>query len=374
MLSKYFKINNGRKTVMKRSVLITIALSLSIMMLSAQAETKTAPQQNNEFGVSKSQMDQKAMISALLKQAKEQSQKQAKEHSQKHAKPTNAMPQQKNARAAMPAQQQASGQQQGTATQHTSGNSDQAFANTMTNMMPLKPEQIKLLHQLFDKTQRAVAEEPGTPPKPTSSSVTVNMSPGATPPIIRLSQGYVSSLVFMDSTGASWPIASFDIGDPKSFNIQWDKKGHTLLVQSLSHYKSGNLAVMLKGLDTPIMITLMPGQTAIDYRVDLRVPRLGPNANPVLDGLPASGNVALISVLDGIPPKGAESIKVNGGECQAWTLGGKLYLRTPLTVLSPAWISVMSSSDGTHAYEIQKTPIILASERGKVVKLKVEGL
>ena len=352
--------------MMKRSVLTTIALSLSIMMLSAQAETKTAPQQNNEFGVSKSQMDQKAMISALLKQTKEQS--------QKHAKPTNAMPQQQNARAAMPAQQQASGQQQGTATQHTSGNSDQAFANTMTNMMPLTPEQIKLLHQLFDKTQRAVAEEPGTPPKPTSSSVTVNMSPGATPPIIRLSQGYVSSLVFMDSTGASWPIASFDIGDPKSFNIQWDKKGHTLLVQSLSHYKSGNLAVMLKGLDTPIMITLMPGQTAIDYRVDLRVPRLGPNANPVLDGLPASGNVALISVLDGIPPKGAESIKVTGGECQAWTLGGKLYLRTPLTVLSPAWISVMSSSDGTHAYEIQKTPIILASERGKVVKLKVEGL
>ena len=43
--------------------------------------------------------------------------------------------------------------------------------------------------------------------------------PGATPPAIRLAQGYVSSLVFVDSTGAPWPIASFDIGDPKG--CQW---------------------------------------------------------------------------------------------------------------------------------------------------------
>ncbi|WP_251365941.1 DotH/IcmK family type IV secretion protein [Coxiella-like endosymbiont of Rhipicephalus sanguineus] len=68
------------------------------------------------------------------------------------------------------------------------------------------------------------------PPKPTSASVIVNLSPEATLPVIRLSSGFVTSLVFLDSTGAPWPIQAYDLGDPNSFNIQWNKKDNTLLV------------------------------------------------------------------------------------------------------------------------------------------------
>ncbi|WP_306686756.1 DotH/IcmK family type IV secretion protein [Candidatus Coxiella mudrowiae] len=46
----------------------------------------------------------------------------------------------------------------------------------------------------------------------------VNLSPGATPPIIRLSSGFVTSLVFLDSKGAPWRIQACDLGDPNSFN------------------------------------------------------------------------------------------------------------------------------------------------------------
>ncbi len=251
-----------------------------------------------------------------------------------------------------------------------------AFSVMSRNMMPLTPEQIKTLHILFDKTQRATADYPGTPPKPTSTTLTVNLSPGATPPLIRLRQGYVTSLVFVDGTGAPWPIQAYDLGDQKSFNVQWNQKSNTMMIQALTRYTSGNLAVVLKGLNTPIMITLMPGQPAVDYRVDLRIPKIGPNAVHLLDGLPSVENPSLISVLDGVPPRGSESLTIEGGDsnAQAWLVDGHIFLRTTMSLLSPAFISTMSSPDGTHAYELQATPVVLALFRGKTVSLTIKGL
>jgi len=252
---------------------------------------------------------------------------------------------------------------------------DQAFSNMARTLMPLTPDQIRMLHYLFDQSRKSAAEAPQLPPKPTSSSVVVNLSPGATPPIIRLAAGFVTSLVFLDSTGGAWPIRAYDLGDPKGFNIQWNKKGNTLLVQASDSYKSGNLAVMLKDLNTPVMITLLPGQQAVDYRVDLRVPGLGPNAMVLVDDTPGQGDPQLLSVLDGIPPPNSKPLEVLGGESQGWlAANGHMYLRTRLTVLSPGWISLMTSADGMHAYELQKSPIVLASDRGKVVQLSIQGL
>ena len=250
----------------------------------------------------------------------------------------------------------------------------QAFANMIRSMMPLTPDQIITLRKLFDSSQQAAAEYPGVPPRPTSSSVIVNLSPGATPPVIRLGNGFITSLVFLDSTGEPWPVQAYDIGDPNSFNVEWDRIGNTLLVQSNTTYKSGNLAVMLKGQDTPVMLTLLPGQRAVDYRVDLRVPGFGPNASPTGSGLPDLANPQLLDFLNGVPPDGAQAVQINGGPCQAWEFAGNLYLRTQLTVLSPSWLASMSSPDGTNVYEIVKSPVILASYRGKVVQLTVEGL
>lgn len=253
---------------------------------------------------------------------------------------------------------------------------DQAFTDTTDNLLPLTPDQIRTLHGLFSNTQRAVGEYPGIPPKPTSSSKIVNLSPGATPPIIRLTAGFVSSLVFLDSTGAPWPVDSYDLGDPRSYNIQWDKKSNMLLVQAITEYKSGNLAVMLKGLNTPVMVTLLSGQRAVDYRVDMRIPGLGPNAIPpsMPESLPGAANPILLDVLNGVPPAGSRALKITGRDCSIWLLNGKIYLRTRLTVLSPGWISTLSSADGMHAYEMQQTPVILASENGKMVKLAIQGL
>ncbi len=251
-----------------------------------------------------------------------------------------------------------------------------AFEGVTKQLFPLTPEQILKLKQMYHNKEMVENATPGVPPKPTATSQFVNLSPGSTPPVIRLSQGFVSSLVFLDSTGAPWPISAYDLGDPSAFNIQWDKTSNTLMIQAIRLYNYGNLAVRLKGLNTPVMLTLIPGQKAVDYRVDLRIQGLGPLAvsAPMQESLPNHANDALLHVLDGVPPPGSQRLRVSGGDARAWLNNDVMYVRTTLTILSPGWISSMTSADGMHAFEMQKSPILLVSWHGKVMQLKVEGL
>lgn len=253
---------------------------------------------------------------------------------------------------------------------------DKAFESMEQQLFPLNPEQLVKLHQMYNKKEFAESSPAGVPPKPTATSQFVNLSPGSTPPVIRLAQGFVSSLVFLDSTGAPWPISAYDLGDPAAFNIQWDHTGNTLMIQALKLYNYGNLAVRLRGLNTPVMLTLIPGQKAVDYRVDLRVQGYGPNAKGLLmdEGLPPSANNVLLHVLDGVPPNGSQRLTISGGDARGWILNDKMFVRTNLTILSPGWIASMTSADGTHAYEMLKSPVLLVSWHGKVMQLKVEGL
>lgn len=253
---------------------------------------------------------------------------------------------------------------------------NKAFKNMTKSLYPLTTEQILQLKQMQSTMEYTKASPVGTPPKPTATSQFVNLSPGSTPPVIRLAQGFVSSLVFLDSSGAPWPISAYDLGDPSAFNIQWDKTSNTIMIQASKLYNYGNLAVRLRGLNTPVMLTLIPGQKAVDYRVDLRVQGYGPNAKtmPLEEGIPPSASELLLHVLDGVPPPASKRLIVTGGDARAWLANDRMYVRTNLTILSPGWLGSMTSADGTHAYEMQKSPVLLVSWHGKVMQLKVEGL
>ncbi|WP_172622817.1 DotH/IcmK family type IV secretion protein [Aquicella siphonis] len=250
-----------------------------------------------------------------------------------------------------------------------------AFNSMLQQNMPLAPQQVVQLHQQIDVAQRAAAIPANIPPKPVSTTLMVNLAPGTTPPAVRLAQGYVSSLVFVDSTGSPWPIAAFDIGNPKAVNIQWDGKSNILLIQAVSPYSNGDIVVRLVGLPTPVTLELVSGQRVVDYRVDLHISGIGPNAKdlPMGTSLPNSANQLLLGVLDGVAPAGSKLLNVRGADCQAWQLGEKMYLRTRLTVLSPGWIGKMVSPDGMQAYELPKTSSVLISRYGEPAELKIEG-
>ena len=250
-----------------------------------------------------------------------------------------------------------------------------AFETLKERTLPLSPTEILELHQLLDKSQRAVATPANPPPTPVSSSLTVDLSPGVIPPVIRLSAGYISSLVMVDVTGAPWPIAGYGIGDPTTFNVQWDGNSHILHIQSLKSYATGNLVVRLVGQPTPVTITLVTGQRQVDYRADLRVLSRGPNAiaNTIVNTQKGLVDSMLVHFLDGIPPEGSVKLNVAGDDAQAWQHSGKIYYRTKLTLLSPAWQRTLQSPDGTRVFELPQTPLLLATRDGKTIKIHLSG-
>lgn len=251
-----------------------------------------------------------------------------------------------------------------------------AFKKVLSKLFPLNYERTLKLHQAYNDNEFALAATPGTPPKPVASSQMVSLAPGMTPPAIRVAQRFVTSLIFLDSTGAPWPLVGYDLGDPSAFSIQWDKKSNILLIQSKKMYTYGNIAIKLAGLNTPVMMTIVPGQKAVDYRIDMRVQGFGPNAKdlPTGLGLPQGADNALLGVLEGIAPDGSSPLSVKGGPAAAWRLGDRMYVRTSMKLLSPGWLSTMNSGDGTNAYEMQVSPVLLVSWRGRVMQLKIEGL
>lgn len=250
-----------------------------------------------------------------------------------------------------------------------------AFNNMMRKNMPLTPDQVIRLRQLIDLSQRAAAVPANVPPKPVSTTLMINLAPGSTPPAIRLSQGYVSSLVFVDSAGNPWPIESYDVGDPKATTIHWEPKSNILVMQAVSPYGDSNLVIRLIGLPTPVTLQLVSGQRVVDFRVDLHISGIGPNTKDLPTGvmLPASANQILLNVLDGVAPGGSRLLTVTGGDAQAWLLGDRMFFRTRFTVLSPGWIGKMNSPDGMIAYEMQRTSSVLVSQYGEPVEFKVGG-
>jgi len=253
---------------------------------------------------------------------------------------------------------------------------DPAFQNMTGKMFPMTVEQIRALRDVYETTKRITAEPARIPPRPLVSSQTVSLSPGTVPPVIRLANGYVTSVVFVDETGAPWPVAAYSVGNPQAFNIQWDTESNLLMIQGQGAYVTGNMAVSLAKLPTPIMLTIVSEQNVVDYRVDFRVQGRGPNANGSIIGssLPQNSNQMLMNLLDGVPPGDARALEVTGGPAEAWVREGTMFVRTPLTVLSPSWTATMTSPDGTKVYQMNPTPMVLVSDRGQSVVLKVKGL
>lgn len=253
---------------------------------------------------------------------------------------------------------------------------EQAFNQLLEDVMPLSPDQILQMHKYYDMTLQAKATPPSAPPTPQFTSTVVNLEPGSMAPVIRLAAGFVTSILFVDATGAPWRIASYSLGDPQNFNIQWNQKDNVLFIQSVKVYSHANMAVNLYGLPTPVMLTLVSGQKTVDFRVDLQIGERGPDANPPIVDTAFSANVnpLMINVLDGVPPRGSIKLRVSGGPADAWLYDNKVYFRTKLTVLSPAWLSTVASPDGTHVYEMMLTPYIVATQEGKTVDIRLSGL
>ena len=157
-----------------------------------------------------------------------------------------------------------------------------------------------------------------------------------------------------------------------------EEGGHVVRITPQSAHTIGNISIRLVDLITPITFTLQTGLDEVDYRFDARIPKQGPLAKtPLIEhgGLKSvvGGDENLVQMLDGTPPGGSDKLKIDGtdGRTSVWRLTGRIYLRTPLTLLSPAWSSSVTSADGMNVYVLNDTPVILLSDEGRMVRAHI---
>lgn len=254
-----------------------------------------------------------------------------------------------------------------------------SFNTVKDGYLSVTPSQIRQLRQDVDERQRAASELPGTAPKPVTGSVTVSLSPGSVPSVIRPYMNHTTSFVVVDRTGAPWPVENFKVGNKNAFTVERldadSTEGSSFTIDTKGMYVASNLILKLKGVPTPVVIDLISGQKFRDERVEVRVASRGPNAS-----IAATGSVAeatdsrLLPVLDGIAPERGKQLKVVGGEgTKAWLVAGKMVVRTPYKIISPASRSFVSSSDGTNVYVFTPSAQLVASAGSEFINISIQG-
>ncbi len=250
----------------------------------------------------------------------------------------------------------------------------EAFDQALKTMLPLKPEEIRTLLEHFDRTVESTETPVHPNPRPELVVQNVSLDPGVQPHVVKLAYGYVTTISLLDSSGQPWPIEDISwVGD---FNIQEStvsEMTHILRVSPDGKFAHGNISMRLMGLNAPVIMTFETNRDVVHYRFDAVIPKNGPGAKtPLIDpGVTlASGDPDMSIALSGVVPPDAEVLDVSGvdGRTSAYVYNGLTYVRTPLTLLSPAWDSSVTSADGTKIYALEETPVVLLSDKGRMVK------
>lgn len=247
---------------------------------------------------------------------------------------------------------------------------------------PLSPDEIRELRLRLTDTERSVSA-PVVSVVPRISSLTLNLSPGASIPLVRTAMNNQSVVTLTDLSGAPWPQSDAPINaNSTNFDVQYNKGSNMLTITPLRPWASGNISVYLKGLDVPIIINVTSGETdtrtasqEVDSRLDLRVPRLGPGSSA--PGAPvdkiALHDATLQAFLDGIPPKDARRVKFQGSvpDTTIWQTGDDLMVRSR-AMLRDEFEQTLSSADGTHLWKLPVTPLLTFSVNGQSVHVTPE--
>lgn len=248
----------------------------------------------------------------------------------------------------------------------------EAFKGALNGLMPLKPGEIRKVLEAFDETAQA-SETPIFPdPSPESAFQTISLEPGQKPLVVKTAIGNVTTLSLVDITGQPWPIQ--DLSWAGNFEVLQPESGsHMLRITPMSQFAKGNVSMKLVGLNPPVILTLVADRKSVHVRMDIQIPEIGPNGvPPLVEGQETikAGDSSVSAVLEGVPPQSAKPMKVSGidARTRAYDMGGTMFVRTPYNLLSPGWTNSAQSADGMHVYVLPYTPVLILSDKGKMLR------
>lgn len=249
------------------------------------------------------------------------------------------------------------------------------FNQSVSKALPMTPEMIQRLRQIYDGTQDAIHFR--APVAPVVDADIVSLEPGEAPPTLSVTPGVASVLAFFDASGQAWPISGYVVGNDENFQVLrlGQEQQNFITITPLVPGGWTNLVVSLEGQETPVVMTLSVERDRVHYRRDIQVMALGPNAavSPATNTSgPRPGDSGMLSYLAATDfPKDARSVDVEGVNARAWLEGDKLYVRSRLALISPVWSDSMAGPAGIRVYRLERTPVLLFSENGRIVKARV---
>ncbi len=270
----------------------------------------------------------------------------------------------------------------------TARNAQNEYEQAKRALLPLGPAQIRDYRSSRDAAQ--AASFGGVPPQLKNREITLALAPGDQAPVIHLAPPFISGVVFVDSGGAPWAIAS--VNSPPTnegmFAVDWDAEGkvppHNLVtVRPLANHVAGNAVVTLQGCDVPVGLVfdadardehgISPQE--IDGLLTAKLTRLGPAAKrPSVGPAPEPAlNPRLQQFLYDLPPDGAHEVTLEPPVGKAWAFDGHLYLLSDRLLRWPAWTAQAKAPGGAAVYELPPVPSLLVSIEGQTVNVSVGG-
>lgn len=235
---------------------------------------------------------------------------------------------------------------------------------SLDKVSPMTPDEIRRFRKEYADRTAALSESvAGYPaPEPVTSVYTLDISPGATPPVVRVSPGQGSIVSFLDAAGRPWPAKLADNFAPKGIKVTAFSE-HQLSISTLVNTPvNGGVAVSLQGLPVAVTFNVITGQSKVDSQVNMLLPRYLDNQAPgvgAIKGEPALPVGDLMAFLLRTPPSSARTLTVSGlPGALAWqTASGRMVLRTSALVASGFFRS-QGLGDGTQVYEMPLSQVV----------------
>lgn len=255
-----------------------------------------------------------------------------------------------------------------------------AYGAALQSQFPMTPEMILDYRRRVDESQRAAATPPsGQFPNAITDAKRISLNATQEPEILLTGPDTVSVMAFYDQTGAAWPIASYVIGRPSSFQVYAMQEGsNQLAVTPLVPHGFSNIIVSLVGESRPLVFEVRTNALNTHYRRDFTVHGRGPNAAsaPLQTGQSepvarAADDVMMAFATGADIPAGAERLRTDNPNVKAWRYDGAIYLQSTAAVISPPASRISSGPGQVKAYRIRPASVALISTNGRVTKVRI---
>ena len=260
------------------------------------------------------------------------------------------------------------------------------FNESLMESQGLTPDMIREAKRVSNEKQKAYDYNANEEFNVSSRTIKVSLGISKQKEVIKLAEGYSTSISVVDSSGRPWDVENVEVGNRNKFKIERldGPNGYLFSLTALGNVGRSNVIFVLKeglsnkSVKVPIVFDVVTGQRTVDDNLVVRVQAVGPNGSIETAKLAEGADSKYIAWLDGVLPNGVKKLKSDDANLKAWIDDdGSIVVITKYEVYSPTSSVMLGSSDGqVFLYKLSsKASIIRVKDRvnQEVGKVRISG-